>query len=332
MSKIKDTDYLSVSARIRAMENRLLTRARMDRMLEARTDDEAVKVLAECGYGEVPELSGRTLDALVAQARGEVYRDLKAAVPDQRLVEVFQMKYDYHNAKVLLKAQAVGAEADRLLMDGGRWSAEAVREAFHRDDLKDFTDPFRRAVAQARETLSGGGDPQLADFILDRAYFEEMRTAARESGSTFLEGYVRLLIDATNLRSMVRVSRMGKGSDFRMQVLIEGGNVEAHTLASGKGGDLAAVFRAGPLAEAAALGAARTAPGSGELTAFERACDDAVTRYLAQARRVPFGEQAVVGYLYAKEAEFTAIRTILSGRMAGLGADIIRERLREAYV
>ena len=31
--------------------------------------------------------------------------------------------------------------------------------------------------------------------------------------------------------------------------------------------------------------------------------------YLAQARRIPFGEQAVVGYLYAREAEFTAIRT-----------------------
>ena len=30
-------------------------------------------------------------------------------------------------------------------------------------------------------------------------------------------------------------------------------------------------------------------PGSGELTAFERACDDAVTAYLAQARRIPFG-------------------------------------------
>ena len=53
---------------------------------------------------------------------------------------------------------------------------------------------------------------------------------------------------------------------------------------------------------------------------------------LAQARRIPFGEQAVVGYLYAREAEFTAIRTILSGRMAGLDADTIRERLREAYV
>ena len=146
------------------------------------------------------------------------------------------------------------------------------------------------------------------------------------------EGYVRLLIDAANLRSAVRCARMGKGSDFLSQVLLPGGNVEAHVLTSGKGNDLAAVFRAGPLGDAAAAGAALTAPGSGELTAFERLCDDAVMGYLAQARRIPFGEQAVVGYLYAREAEFTAIRTILSGRMAGLDADTIRERLREAYV
>ena len=49
MSKIRDTDYLTISARVRAMENRLVTRERMERMVEARSDDEAVKVLAECG-------------------------------------------------------------------------------------------------------------------------------------------------------------------------------------------------------------------------------------------------------------------------------------------
>ena len=222
--------------------------------------------------------------------------------------------------------------ADRLLMEGGRWSAAQVKEAFQRDSLREFTDPFRRAVVQARETLNGGNDPQLADFVLDRAYFAEMAETARAVGSPFLEGYVRLLIDAANLRSAVRCARMGKGSDFLSQVLLPGGNVEVHVLTSGKGNDLAAVFRAGPLGDAAAAGAALTAPGSGELTAFERLCDDAVMGYLAQARRIPFGEQAVVGYLYAREAEFTAIRTILSGRMAGLDADTIRERLREAYV
>ena len=50
MSKIRDTDYLTISARVRAMENRLVTRERMERMVEARSDDEAVKVLTECGY------------------------------------------------------------------------------------------------------------------------------------------------------------------------------------------------------------------------------------------------------------------------------------------
>ncbi len=331
MSKIKDTDYLSVSAWLRAMENRLLNRERMERMLEARSDDDAVKVLSECGYGEMGALSGSALDALTAKARSELYRQLKDAAPDPRLVEVFQMKYDYHNAKVLLKAQAVGAQAAGLLMEGGRWSAGAVREAFQKDDLREFTPVFQQAVDQAREVLRAGGDPQQADFALDRAYFEEMRQTAKASESAFLQGYVELLTDAVNLRSCVRAARMGKGGEFLSQVLLPGGSVSVRDLADRKS-DLAALFRSTPLADAAALGAGLSAPGSGELTGFERACDNAVTAYLAQAKRTPFGERVVIGYVYARESELTAIRTILSGRMAGLSADTIRERLREAYV
>ena len=50
MSHRKDTDYLAISARIRAMENRLLTRERMDRIIDARDDAEARKVLTECAH------------------------------------------------------------------------------------------------------------------------------------------------------------------------------------------------------------------------------------------------------------------------------------------
>ena len=85
-------------------------------------------------------------------------------------------------------------------------------------------------------------------------------------------------------------------------------------------------------AQAAKLGAALIKPGSGALTGFEKACDDAVTNYLSAGRRVPFGEQVVIGYLYARENEMTAIRIIMSGRLAGLNGDTIRERLRDSYV
>ena len=111
MSKIRDTDYLTISARVRAMENRLVTRERMERMVEARSDDEAVKVLTECGYEELPALTNRGLDELLSAARAALYRELGGAVPDKRLVELFQMKYDYHNAKALVKGAAVGADA-----------------------------------------------------------------------------------------------------------------------------------------------------------------------------------------------------------------------------
>ena len=332
MSKIRDTDYLTLSTRVRAMETRLVTRERMERMLDARTDEEAVKVLSECGYEELPALTNAGLDDLLSRARAALYRELHTAAPDKRVVELFQMKYDYHNAKVLVKAAAIGADADRLLMEGGRWSPARLRDAFQRDSLGDFSEPFRQAVLRARETLNAGNDPQRADFVLDRAYFQEMADTAKAVGSPFLQGYVRLLIDAANLRSAVRAARIGKGPDFLRQVLLPGGNVDVSVLSSGRGADLAAVFRAGPLGEAAAAGAALTSPGSGELTAFERMCDDAVMHYLEGARLIPFGEQAVIGYLYARESEFTAIRTILSGRMAGLDSDTIRERLREAYV
>ena len=44
------------------------------------------------------------------------------------------------------------------------------------------------------------------------------------------------------------------------------------------------------------------------------------------------GAEVVAGYLGAKEAEFTAVRTILSGKIAGIAAEDIRARLRMSYL
>ena len=95
MSKIKDTDYLEgIRPHPGHEENRLLTRARMDRMLEARTDDEAVKVLAECGYGEVPELAAGP-GCTGAQARGRSIRGPEVANARPAAGGGLPMKYDY---------------------------------------------------------------------------------------------------------------------------------------------------------------------------------------------------------------------------------------------
>lgn len=313
------------------MENRLLTRERMERMLDARTDDEAAKILTECGYGEIAQLTPSALDEVLAEAREATYQDLSDAVPNPGLVDVFRIKYDYHNAKVLIKSQAMGTDPGRLLVQGGRFAPDDLRERYLKDELGSYPPAFQNAVAGAKEALAALADPQASDIILDRAYYEEMIAAAKATRSDFLLGYVRLSIDVANLRSAVRAARMERGADFLSRVLVPGGNVPLDRITLAKPSELPALF-SGPMSEAANLGAELCAPGSGRLTAFERQCDNVLMGYLAQARRVPFGDQPVIGYLYAKESEFTAIRIILSGRMEGLEADTIRERLRDAYV
>jgi V/A-type H+-transporting ATPase subunit C len=167
---------------------------------------------------------------------------------------------------------------------------------------------------------------------LDKAYFSELSAMAKATGSDYLMGYVKLSIDSANLRAAVRAARMERGADFLGQVLVPGGNVSEKAVAGANAAGLTALFGSGPLAEAAELGATLTAAGSGHLTAFERLCDNAVMGYLEKSRRIPFGEEVPIGYLYAKESELTAIRIIMAGRLAGLETDTIRERLRESYV
>ena len=326
MSHRRDTDYLAISARVRAMENRLLTRERMDRIIDARDDAEARKVLAECGYPDAP---GITLEAVLAQAREQTRKELLAAVPDSRLLEIFTLKYDYHNAKAILKAEAVGDDPARLLVGGGRYAPAALLEGWQREQLGMCSDTFRKAMEQAAVILRDRKDPQGCDLLLDKAYFAEMAQLADALGSKYLQGYVRLMVDAANLRTVVRVYRMGGELDFLRGVLLEGGNVSPRSILDARGGELSEPFRSGALAEAAKLGEVAAKPGMAALTSFEKACDDAVTAYLAAARRVPFGAEVVIGYLYAREAELTAVRTIFAGRAAKLDGDTIRRRLRE---
>ncbi len=332
MAKIKDTDYLFLTTRVRSLEVNLLNQDRMEQMLEARTNEDALRVLTDCGYPEVDTVNVDTVNEMLAAERDKTMYDLYMFAPDPAIIDVFKVKYDYHNVKVLLKSEAVGADPQRLLVDTGRVPVKELTAAVRSSEFSGVPTVLADAITKARETLGATKDPQLADFVLDQACFEDMFAIARASESSFLEGYVRINIDAANLRSIVRTLRMGKSTEFLTGVLFAGGNVDRGRILTvvGASGSLEDLFGTTPLKAAAEAGTA--AAKGGPLTQFEKLCDDAVTEYVSKARYVSFGEAPIIAYLSAKETEYTAIRIIMTGRLAGLSADVIRERLRETYV
>ncbi len=327
--KIKDTDYLYLSAFVHAKEGGLVGRERLERMLEARSAADAMKVLEDAGW-QLPDPCGPAeLEQVLAARRAAVFTELGELAPDPAVVDVFRLRYDYHNAKCLIKAEAVGAEAGPLLSGAGRVPPEKLTVAFLEGKDEALPRPLAEAMADARQTLARTGGPQLADFILDKAFFAELARAGESSGSDFLRGYAALQVDAANLRCLVRAIRTGKDGDFLALALVEGGSVKRAALLE-KLEDreaLFALFAHSGLAPA--LEAASAAAAGGKLTELERICDSLLNAYLSEAKLAPFGEKPLLAYLGAVEAELSAVRLVMGGHFAGVPAKETRARLRE---
>ena len=327
---INKEDYLYISSLLRAREPRMLSRDKAERMLDAPNFEDAAKMLTDSGYEDMSQMSVKQIETALSDRRAAVFHELETLIPNTAALDLFRLKYDYHNAKVLVKSEAMHRNDASLLSSSGRVAPETVQKRFQEDRLRDLPGELGSAAEEARNLLARSANPQLSDFLLDKAYFREMNALADELDSDFARGYVALLADSTNLRSAVRILRMGKDIGYLQEALVSGGSVSEERLTQGISGEgLASVFAGTALTKAAQLGA--EAVSGGTLTAFELACDNAVADYLSNAKLCSFGEESVIAYLAGTENELTAVRMILTGRLAGVPSDTIRERLRDLY-
>ncbi len=308
----------------------MLSKSKAEQILDTSEFEDCAKLLADAGYPDMSRMSIREIETTLAECRTDMFRELESMIPNTEILDLFRLKYDYHNAKVLVKSDAESLDSTKLLSDSGRVRPEKLAELFREDRMNEVPGKLSEAIPAAKTLLDRSANPQLADFSLDKAYFEEMKELADRLGSSFAKGYVAVLADSTNLRSAVRILRMGKDIGYLHEALVPGGTVSEDRFVSAAGGEgFAALFEGSPLENAAQLGT--EAISGGNLTSFELACDNAVSSFLADAKRRSFGEECVLGYLAGKESELTAVRMILTGKLAGIPSGTIRERLRELY-
>lgn len=321
--------YLCLSAMLRAREARMLTEERARRMLDAPTFEDAAKLLTDCGYEDMSGMNAREIEAALAAHRDGIMEEISRLAPDSVIPDVFKMKYDYHNAKVILKSEAMDLDPDALLVSSGRIPGTKLKLLYNEEKYSEMPGALGNAMEEAKALLARSANPQQTDFLLDREYFGEITACAEESGNDFLKGYAAMLIDAANLKSTVRTLRMGKGPDFLKSVLIRGGSVDCDRLANADKESLSGLYVCSLLEKAAEHGVLALEGES--LTPFELACDNACNAYISKAKLVSFGSEPLTAYLAALENEVTAVRMILCGRLSGVRSEVIGERLRDTY-
>ena len=295
--KLRDTDYLYATMKIRANEKKLLTPSETDRMVEARSFEEASKILFDAGYGKSPAQTFRDVENAVDEALIDTLLTVSEATENDHIKNVFLLKYDFHNIKVLLKASFCEKDFSHLLSDVSVFPQKKLVGAVFDDNLSDLPEAMAEAIVKAREVLAATRNAELSDTVLDIACFQMMMSSAKESGSEFLVGYVKLLSSAFNLRLKARCIRRGD-EEYESKKLPY------------KTEDESLLKTAVELSEKVAQGAA-------EFWELEREIDIAVLKYMSAAKYAAFDETPVVAYLALRDIDATVVRIIMTGKLLG---------------
>lgn len=188
MQQYRDTDYAAVSAALHAREAKLLTQAMAERMIDAATPEESYKTLLECGYAPLERCTLENVEHALSQARRELYREVSVLAPDKRIIELFQIKYDYHNAKLALKSKRTGEDVSRLAMDCGRVDAQEVL----RGETSAVSAAMSRAMAQAESEVGHSGRSPHGGAAARSRLLRGDERARKRDGQHVFEGLCRL--------------------------------------------------------------------------------------------------------------------------------------------
>lgn len=331
----EDTRYAYAVGRVRALETRLLARHDFERMVDARDPEEALKVLSETAYAPAVSRFGEPhqYEELLRSQLRETLELVSPLFVDQRLIEFFQVRYDYHNVKVLLKAKHSGRDLDAALIDLGTVGIERLRRVVS-EGTNGIPEHLFQTIWLAEVVYRENGEPHLMDIEVDRRLFSCLLGSEVVKELPFLLSWVKREIDLANIRAFLRIKCMGGDIDVLKSSLIDGGSLSLPFFFPLEEQPLEALpqaFSRTPYARLVEEGVDGIIK-SDSFSRLERLGDEFIISFLRSSNRVVFGPEPIVTYLLLREYELKKIRTIMVGKVNDLPREWIKERLPDVHV
>lgn len=352
--------YGYISGRVRVLEMQLLDSGRLNRLIEARSQDEIARVLAECGYPQAPDP-----ESSLSREQEAVYDLLRTHMPEPEFIEALMVFHDVHNVKAVLKhlgtpagePEGIEPSGEPVGTDHGQASESLARVLTRPGGLDLYLSRpslvpvdilvksmverkpdllpawLARAVDDATQCYRKTYDFGETDLVLDQAAWAEVRRRAADLNCAFFSRYLQIRTDCINLDLLLRTRFLRSGADFLEKALIAGGSIDRERILPLYQADddaIRSVFEQTPYAELASL--ATTYGQRGSAARFSLLADNLVMRLVREATRVVSGPEIGLAYLIAREMEIKNIRVILTSRRNGLSQTQAREMTRINYL
>lgn len=317
--------YPYAVARIRAIENNLLTNVELEQMVEE-TPERILGTLQEHQYNTDSIERVQDFEKALTEESEKLYKLIKELVPEEDFPKLFICKNDYHNIKTILKGEAVKKDYEKFLVDGGVIPVNELQEAIVEKRLDSLPEIMQKGVLEAISSYEKEQKSQIIDVILDKSTYSYMMNLAKESNKKFIIDYVTKLCDISNLRTFFRIKRVSNNfKNFEMTYIKEG-SISIETFAEAFESDEPVLsFKQTSYYE-------MFDEAIKNHTSFDKICDNYLMDYVKVAKFEALGVEPLVAYTYAKETEIKNIRIILTGKVNNVSSIEIRERLRDSYV
>ncbi|QGU95697.1 V-type ATP synthase subunit C [Clostridium bovifaecis] len=333
---MSNIDYVQAVPRIRSIENKMLDRAKVERLVDSSSAEEAFKILQETTYGALMSNVKRPEDyeVILSEELKRLYSFMYEIAPDKRLIDIMSLRYDYHNIKVILKGEALNKDFSELLIPVGTIRVSDLKTYIINKDYRDLSPIMREGIETSRKTFEDEKDPQKIDIILDRFMYKDMHFRAEALNESYLIKFVEMNIDLINIRTLVRVKKQNKPRKFLEEVLLENGKLDRENLVEMLNGTIENITN--KLQNSDYIDVIKSGleeyTQSKNLNVFEKLSDNFIMSFIRDAKYVSFGVEPLLAYIFAKENEIKVVRIIMVGKLNNINADVIRERLRDIYV
>lgn len=326
-------NYAYINGRIRALETRLITPNLVERMIDAETPEKTFRILNDITFlsGSLGEYEAADFQKVLVLGLQKMVRLFGKMAPYPEVLEFLWIKYDFHNLKVVLKANLTGrgfADVSHALIDlGGRSKAE-WEEYLGSGKITPLTRDMMETIEEARQHYEQNKNPQAVDFIIDKHYLQEMLAMAESLKSPLLVHYLKRLIDFTNLRTALRCYLLKWERATTEYLFIEGGHVWKEAfLAYDKGAAALRQALERKMHSDDLLTVLDTYLQEKNLLAAEKKITELQQEFMREAGKISFGPEPVFAFFWRFENHLQILRSILVGKLNKLPAEEIQKQL-----
>ncbi|WP_297437129.1 V-type ATP synthase subunit C [uncultured Clostridium sp.] len=333
---MSDMKFTQVLPRLRVLETRLLDKSKIDRMIDSKSAIDSLKILQETEYSShiTDTKNPGIYEEVLSKELISVYTNLYKICPVKEIIDIMAVKYDYHNLKVLVKGKILNKDFSNMLIPVGITGISKLKYAVENDYYRDLDILMRECLEKTLQDFEINKDPQRIDIILDKYQFKTINKLVKLINHNVIQKYASALADLTNIKTLLRVKKQKKNREFLSDTLVEGGMIdfERFILLLNDSTENIVTKLAYTNYESILKEGIQEYSSTGSVSVIEKLIDNYIMVIMKDAKYITSGPMPVIAYIYAKENEIKQIRTIMVGKLNKISEEVIRERLRDAYV